>query len=123
MRWGHVIIAYVLIGAMMWGGGVIQWSDTGVAGLFVDSPSGDVNEQTGEDLSDAGGPIQQAASTVEGTGLIAIWGLLVRFLGFLFWPIVTLQSVGSPPRVIVLIGVPLTTSFFVATVRLIRGSA
>jgi hypothetical protein len=122
MRFTQIILAYFILGAVMWGGGVITWDQAGVGQLFVDDPtSGELNENTSEDITQAGGPIQQAASSVEGSGLIAVWGIISRFLGFLFWPMVALRVTGAPPRVWVTAGA-LCVVFFGALVMLFRGA-
>lgn len=125
MRFENVVVAYFVVGALMWGAGVIQWSQAGVGVLFIDqSPGGgdvDINSTTSEDLENAGGPIQQAANSISG-GLIAVWNLMVRLIGFLTWPITVLQSVNAPPRIVVLGGGTPTTAFFATLLRVIRGS-
>jgi len=125
MRLTQIVIVYFVIGAVMWGGGVIAWEDSGVGGLFVQTPSTDtqVNQETTEDLSQLGGPIQIAASTVQSAGIVAIWNVLVKLVGLLMWPIVTLLSVDAPPRVVVLLGGTPTVAFFGAFIKLVRSSA
>jgi len=122
MRWVNIILAYFVIGAVMWGAGLIAWSQAGVGLLFIDSPANgvDVNENTTQDVEQSGGPIQQAASTVSGP-LVAVWNLLVRLIGYLTWPITVLQSVGAPPRIIVLLGGTPTVGFFATLIGVIRG--
>lgn len=124
MRFSHIVLAYAVMGMVMWGGGAIAWADSGVATLIVDDPATDsVNTETSDQLRELGGPIQEAAATVEGTGLLAAWNVIVKILGFLFWPIVTLQSIGAPARVWVLFGGTPTVAFWVSAVRIIRSSA
>lgn len=124
MRFTNVVLAYFVMGIVMWGGGAIVWADTGVAGLLIDDPgSGSVSQDTAGELQQLGGPIQEAAATVGGTGLLAAWNVLVKLIGFFFWPVVTLQGVAAPPRVWVLFGGIPTAAFYVTLVRLIRSSA
>lgn len=124
VRLGEVVIAYFLIGALMWAGGVIDWQEAGVGSVFVD-PEGNAtstNASTGEQLEQAGGPIQQAANTVSGGGLLAVWGLVTSILAFLFWPVTVLQSVQAPSEIVVLVGGPLVVAFFMAIILTIRGA-
>lgn len=126
MRFSNVIMAYFIIGAVMWGGGVIAWSDAGVGSLFIEDPDGDTvgtNSSTADALESISGPIKQAASTVGGAGLLAVLGLFVKLFSFLFWPITTLIGVGAPISVTVLFGGSLTTAFYVSLIRVVRGSA
>lgn len=122
-RFGNILLVYFVIGAVMWGGGAIVWSETGLNTLIIENPqTGEVNEQTSGQLEDAGGPIREAAKTFGGP-VLAIWNIVVQFIGFLFWPIVTLQSTGAPPRLTVLLGGSVSIVFLGSILRLIRNSA
>jgi len=122
-RFGEIIMVYFVIGAMMWGGGAIAWSETGLNNLIIEDPqTAEVNEETSGELEDAGGPIREAAQTFGGP-VLAIWNIVVQFIGYLFWPIVTLQSVGAPPRLTVLLGGAPSVIFLGSVIRLIRNSA
>lgn len=122
-RFGNILLVYFVIGAVMWGGGAIIWSETGLNTLIVEDPqTGEVNENTSSQLEDAGGPIREAAQAFGGP-VLAIWNIVVQFVGYLFWPIATLQSVGAPPRLVVLLGGAPSVAFLGAVVRLIRNSA
>jgi hypothetical protein len=123
MNFRNIIVAYFVIGAVMWGGGAILWEDSGIGQFFIESPSeGELNENTQDDLESMSGPIQQAASQLQGSGLLAIWNILVKLIGSLFWPIIALQGVNAPPRVWVLFGGAPTVAFFGAVIALVRGS-
>jgi hypothetical protein len=122
-RFGNVIMVYFIIGAVMWGGGAIVWTETGLNTLIIQDPqSGQVNENTSSQLEDAGGPIREAAQSFGGP-VLAIWNIVVQFVGYLFWPVATLQSVGAPPRLTVLLGGPPSVAFLGGVIRLIRESA
>jgi hypothetical protein len=124
MRFGAIIMAYFVIGAVLWGGGVIAWSQAGVAGTFIDDPeNAETNEKTGQQLERLGGPIDQLADTVTGGGMLAVWNILLNLISFLFWPIMTLWRVGAPAEATVLLGGSLTTGFYVSLIRMVRGSA
>jgi hypothetical protein len=125
MRLTKLILAYFLIGAVMWGGGVVDWQDAGVGQLIIQDAGSnpEANQQTADQLSSLGGPIQLAASTVEGAGLIAVWNILVKIIAYFNWPIVTLLSVDAPPRVAVIFGGTPVVAFYGAFIRLVRSSA
>jgi hypothetical protein len=127
MRFAQIVLAYFLVGSLMWAGGVIQWDEAGLGSVFIDQPGvGDaetnVNQQTQQDLEGLGGVIQQAAQTGAG-GLVALWNIAVKLLGFLFWPVTTLVSLDTPPRVLVIFGGAMTVTFFGAMFRVLRSSA
>jgi len=122
-RFGEILLAYFVIGAVMWGGGAIQWDQSGVGGLiFDDAADGEVNRDTGEQLERSAGPIENAITSF-GAPLLAIWNVVVKIIGYLFWPITVLQSNNAPPRVVVLLGGSFTMVFLGAVIRLIRRSA
>jgi len=124
MQWTNIVFAYFVIGAVMWGGGAIAWGDSGVAGLIIEDPqTGDLSTETADNLEGLGGPIREAAATLGGTGLLAVWNIVIKFLSFFFWPIVTLQGAGAPPRIWVMFGGTPTAAFWVTLIRLIRSSA
>jgi len=122
-RFGTVIMVYFVVGAVMWGGGAIAWSETGLNSLIIEDPqTGEVNDNTTEQFEQAGGPIRQAAQSFGGP-VLAIWNIVVQFIGYLFWPVTTLQSVNAPPRLVVLLGGAPSVAFVAGTIRLIRDSA
>ena len=126
MRFSHIVMAYVVIGGVMWGGGVIGWDQAGIGELFIEDVSGGegtVNEETASQLEQLAGPIQQAAAAVGGAGLLAIVGILLKLFSFLNWPIWVLMAVDAPIEMVVLLGMPLTAAFYASILRLVRGSA
>jgi hypothetical protein len=124
MRFGSIVMTYFVIGAVLWGGGVIAWTDAGVGTALVDDPeTAEVNEETGRQLEDVGGPINELADTVTGGGLLAVWSFVRNLISFLFWPIVTLHSVGAPAEATVLLGGGLTTAFYTSIIRIFKDSA
>lgn len=125
MNFTRIILAYFLIGAFMWGGGALTWENAGLVTAFVDSgDQGDieVNESTSGQLEQIGGPVQEASESVSGGGLIAIWNIIDRILGYLFWPITALQVNGAPPVIVVVVGGPFVVVFFGAVINLIAGA-
>jgi hypothetical protein len=119
MRFGPVIMAYFMIGVVMWGGGVIGWTESGVGQEFV-NPQGDQvtpNNETAEQLERTGGVVDQAAQSLAGP-VILVWNLVTNFIKFLFWPVTTLQAVNAPPQLVVL-SAALSVGFFVALIGLL----
>jgi hypothetical protein len=116
VRFANVVIAYTVIGIVMWGTGFVGWGSAGIGQLFIDQPgfTTEINEETGAELEQAGGPIQEAAQTLGGGALLSVWNLISGLIGFLFWPIVTLDAVNAPARATALLGGPLTAAFFIS---------
>ncbi|MGZ0745722.1 hypothetical protein [Haloparvum sp. AD34] len=116
-------MAYFVIAATMWGGGVISWSDSGLGKIIIENPeTGEVNEETASELEGLGGPIQQVATTVGGGAVLAVWNVLVKFVSYLFWPITVLEAVGAPASAVVLFGGSMSLGFILGLVKLIRGA-
>ena len=122
MRLSSIIMTYLVIGAVMWGGGVIAFDDAGVATYLIDEPDGELNENVTDRIESTGGPIQQAAATVGGGGLLAVWNLLTALFGFFFWPITTLMTLNAPPAATVLLGGTLSLGFLLGIIRIIATS-
>lgn len=122
-RFGQLILIYFVVGATMWGGGAIAWSESGVGTLIVEDPqTGEVNSDTTDQLEQADGPIRRAAQSFGGP-VLAIWNIVIKFIGYLFWPLTVLQGVGAPPRLTVLLGGAPSVAFLGGVIRLIRDSA
>lgn len=126
MRFSTVVMAYFICGALMWGGGIIVWGEAGVGTIVLDQQTDggfSANETTGEQVEKSGGPIQEAADTVSGGGLLAAWSLVVNIFSYLFWPVTVLVSVNAPARVTVLAGGTLALAMLVGIIRVIRSGA
>lgn len=123
-RFGNIVVAYFVIGALMWAGGAIAWSNTGVGQLFVDTPQDDlgVNETTTGQLEKSNGPVQEAVGALGASPLLAVWNIIVGILGYLSWPVTVLQSVNAPPRIVVMAGGTMLVLLFASAIRLIRVS-
>lgn len=120
MRLSSILMTYMIVGAVMWGGGVIAYNDTGVATYLIDNPqTNQLNENVTEDIENSGGPIKQAANSIGGGGLLAVWNLLSALLGFFFWPITVLMALNAPPQATVLIGGSLSLGFLLGIIRII----
>jgi hypothetical protein len=123
VQFTHIAIAYFVMGATMWAGGAIAWSDAGLGSVIVSEPTADgVNQNTSEQLESAGGPIQNALSTVGGSALIAVYNLVVGLVSFMFWPITVMTSNGVPARLWVPLGGSVTMAFYGGFIRMIRSS-
>ena len=122
VRFGEVVMAYFLIGSVLWAGGAIPWDDAGIGNVIVDVQADDVTtqENTSQDLKQLGGPIQEASTTVSGGGLIAAWNIIVKLVGFLFWPVVVLDGIGAPKRIVVVLGGTMVMAFIVGLIAVVR---
>lgn len=125
MRFGNIVLAYFLMGAILWGGGVIHWNQAGVGSVVIQhaDKNATVNASTGQQLQGMKGPIETAVSSVFGGGLLAVIGLLFAFFEYIFWPITTLLGVHAPMVVVVTLGGGLTMAFIVSAISLVRRSA
>jgi len=114
-------MAYFIVGAVMWGAGLVAWDTTGPAQEFVDvGQNGTVNanESTAGQLERTGGVVGQAAQSLAGP-ILLVWNLVTGFVAYVFWPVTVLQTVNAPPRLIVLMGGAMAVGFFVSIVRLL----
>lgn len=124
MRFSNVILAYLVIGGVMFAGGAISFSEAGVNQFFVEYNSGDISA-SGESegvLGGLGNAITEAAALAGGV-IILIWNLITGLFTYLNWPVTVLLSVNAPTRVVLLMGVPLNAAFYLAVIRLLRSSA
>lgn len=133
-QFGHIVVIYFLMGVIIWGGGVVDFTQTGLVGTFVefDETSGEVeaNESSivapGEQdnsgiLENLLGPVKEALDTVAGGGVISAFQAIDRFLGFFAWPITTTKAIGAPQEAVALSGV-LVVSFVFGAIRIIRST-
>jgi len=125
VRFGEVVLTYFVIGAVMWGAGLIDGGQLGVADIFFDiSQNGTVQaSQEPQGLLEAmGNSIVDVAGGLVGP-VLAVWNVITELIAVLFWPVVTLRSTGAPPSVVVLLGGTPTVAFFMGVVRTVRESA
>jgi hypothetical protein len=124
MRFTRVILLYFVLGAVMFGGGAIDFADAGVSGFFVEHDSGSfaATDQTSQNLEGLGGAISQLVGEFIG-GVQLVYNLAVGLLGFLNWPIVVLSGVGAPPMAVLLIGGTFSAAFYLSIITLMRSSA
>lgn len=122
MKFSNIILAYFMIGAVLWGGGVIGWDNSGVVGVVVDDPaSGQVDSETAGNVENSQNIFQQAAKATGGGALLAAVNVIGSFLEFVGWPLAVLYRLQAPIEVQVLLGGGLTTAFIAAFARYARG--
>lgn len=124
MNIGNLILAYFVIGTMMWGGGVLAFEEAGVITSVVDNNGGDV--QVNESLS---GKVDEQDSVIGGVvsafggGLLIVWNMFIILVKFIHWPIITLAQNNAPPQITVLLGGGMTLSFYLAIIMLVSRSS
>lgn len=118
---GDVIMAYFVIGAVMWGGGALAFDDAGVMSIFVDSDDGDIAADGGavDDLQEQQGIIQQTAALAVG-GLVFVMNLLADIISFMNWPLVVFLQNNAPPTLTVLLGGSFTAGFYLSMLSLLK---
>jgi len=123
-RLGNVILTYFIIGAVLWGSGVLDASQLGVANIFFDFGSNGVAaaEQPSTLLGQVGGTIQDVAGGIIGP-ILGVWTAVRELIGVLFWPVTVLISVNAPDSVVVLLGGTPTVAFFMGVIRTVRESS
>src|SRR6056297_294166 len=98
VRFGEVVLTYFVIGAVMWGAGLIDGGQLGVADIFFDIPQNGAVQASEEPqgLLDAmGNSIVDVAGGLVGP-VLAVWNVITELIAVLFWPVVTLQTTGAP---------------------------
>lgn len=124
MQFRDVIMAYFVIGAVMFGGGAISWDNVGAASMFVDNDNGNIggSEESASNLGGIGGAIQSAVNMFLG-GLIIAWNLIIGLLAFLHWPITVLDSNNAPPTITILLGGGFTAAFYMSLIGVVIRSS
>ena len=122
MNLQKVVMAYFLIGSVLWAGGAVPWTDAGVGGLFVDASGTDVatNESVAEDVGNSEGVISEFVRATVGPAVAAL-RIIGGVLNYLFWPVTTLSAAGAPTELVVLLGGTPTVALFMAVARFVRG--
>lgn len=119
VRFGQVLLTYFVTGVIMYGSGIIDWSEAGVATYFFSGPnSQSVDGGALAGLQATGGSIESAATAVVGP-ILAIWNLITSLLGFLAWPAGALAGAGAPETVTMLMGGSLVVAFFAGAFNVI----
>jgi len=125
VRFSQIVLAYLVIGAVMWAGGAVAWGDSGINQFFIEQGEDGTIEATQgpqSELGNVGATIQNVIASF-GAPLVLIWNLVTGIISWLNWPIAVLVTVGAPPRIIVLLGGPFTAAFYLSIIRVVRTSA
>lgn len=114
-QFAKVVLAYFVIGAVMWGGGAIDWQDAGLAQFFVSYNSGGVSGSSvlGANLGSLGSTINSVINFAIG-GVMLFWNLIVGIVGYLHWPLIVLNGANAPPSVTVLLGGGFVAAFYLS---------
>lgn len=120
-RASNIIMAYFVIGVVMWGGGVVGFGDAGVATIFFDQDQDGIStdDEASQNLDEQTGIIQQLAALAVG-GLVFVVNLVTIFIQFLNWPIFVLLQNNAPPVMTVLLGGSFSAGFYLSMFSLIR---
>lgn len=125
MRFSHVAVSYLLIGAIVIGSGVVPPSEAGLLDEFVEIESQDgelesVQSDTNEEeLTGAVGPVRNALDTIAGGAILAVWSFVSSLIGYVAWPITVTLAINAPQSV-VLVSSVMVASFVFGTLRIIR---
>lgn len=124
VRFSNIILTYLVIGGVMFGGGAIGWTDIGAAQFFVDGEPGnlDGSEESKEQVGSVGSSISNLADLAVGP-IVFVFNLAVNLVVYLNWPLTVLIDNNAPPSAVLLIGVPLTAAFYLSIIRLVKTSA
>lgn len=124
MRFTNIIMAYLVIGIVMFGGGAVDFEDSGVTTFFVDQSGSDIepDQEATNKSQNVGGAIKSVIDKLVGP-IVIVWNLAVSFISYLNWPVIVLMSADAPPVMTLLLGVPLTAGFYLSLIRLVKTSA
>jgi len=124
VQYDDILIAYLIIGAVMLGGGAIQWDDSGPLQFFASNDDGQIvaNEANQGEFSEFEKAIRGVVNLVAGP-LILIWNLISGLVTYLNWPIFVLTSNNAPPMIVLVLGVPFNAAFYLSLLKLIRSSS
>lgn len=124
MRFRELVLAYFVIGAVMFGGGAIAWESSGVATWFIsnDQTGLSVEEKPQTDIENSGSTITSVIQDFGGPAIL-VWNLAAGTFAFLHWPIVVLATNNAPPTLTILLGGGLVVGFYMSLVGLVKSSA
>lgn len=124
VRTSDIIIVYFVVGALLFGGGVVTWDNSGPTQFFVNIGGGDVTADNGpaDNLTGVSGAITSLVGSFGGP-VILVWNLFAGLVAYFHWPLFVLTDANAPPRVTVMIGGTLTVMFYMSVIRLVRSSA
>lgn len=123
MRFANIIMTYLIIGLVMFGGGAISWDDSGASEFFLTGGENQSQPQLNPDISqemeNSGGVINNLVTAFSGT-LLIVWNLIVGLITYLNWPVAVLASNNAPPIATALLGGSLSASFYLSAIQLWR---
>lgn len=123
MRLSSVLMVYFIMGATLWGGGVVDYGQAGVVEMVITSvSSGQIttNTNTSDQVGDMGGPLEQAVNTIAGGAILSAWGFISGTINYMFWPVSFLVVVNAPPEVVVLLGGAQSFAFVLGVLAVFR---
>ena len=127
MRFSHVAVSYLLIGAIVISSGVVPPSEAGLLDEFVEveSEDGELTEVRSntdqEELTGAVGPVRNALDTIAGGAILAVWSFVSSLIGYVAWPITVTRAINAPQSIVLMSSV-MVASFVFGTLRIIRAS-
>lgn len=130
MNFKKIILAYFVIGAVMFGGGVIAMDDTGLAQWFIDTDGDQVSveERVSNNDDDTKSKFEELGNSIKsvvnafGGPLILVWNTVTGLIGYMHWPVVVLASNNAPPKITILVGGSFVAAFYVSIVGLVMSS-
>lgn len=125
MRFRNILLAYFIMGATLYGGGVIALDEADPIRTVVSASGGEIkpNDERASQIKSTKGPVEEAVKNFGGGGLLAVIGLIFDALSFMFWPIVVLVGLGAPPIIVLLMGGIPTVVFYGAVLGVFRRGA
>lgn len=130
MNFQSVALAYFVIGAVMFGGGAVDFQDAGVTQFFLDKneegftpPDREPGKKT--PLSAVQGVVGAILGIIDAItgGIVLVFNLAVSLLGYLNWPITVLLAANAPPAAVLLVGGTFTASFYLSVINLISSGS
>lgn len=121
-RASSVVLTYLVVGIVMFGGGIVEFTDAGLINYFANPGSGGTFITSGEalgQLETAGGSLSSVVSLAVGMVLV-VWRLVVDLLSFFHWPVLVLNQVNAPPTAVLLLGFTPVAAFYLAVLRVLR---
>lgn len=122
MQLTRILLLYFVMGAVMFGGGAVQFDDSGVTQYFISDQTGEPSDQAQGELSGLDSAIASLVGQVGGA-IQLVWNLVFGIVLFLNWPLTVMLDNGVPPRVSILFGGSLTVMFYGSLITLVRSSA
>lgn len=127
IRLSNLLVIYFCMGAVVWGGGAINWDQTGLSQYFLedatDNSPVEVNDSVQSEVEGIKGPSLLAQVGAFGGPLVLIWDFLIKLVAVMFWPVTMSVSFNAPPEVVVLLGGGVSVMFVAAFLVFVRRSA